>query len=115
MGAWYSAPVVKMPPDVAKARLESMIGASKVVMFTKDWCPYCRRARSLFASLNVPVDEHNIGYMNDGGAIFEEITKSQKGWDTVPAIYIDKSFVGGCDDVTKLHSEGKLKKLLGLP
>jgi glutaredoxin 3 len=35
------------------------------------------------------------------------------GGSTVPRIFIGGKFVGGCDEVTKLHSSGKLREMLG--
>ncbi|HSA59242.1 MAG TPA: monothiol glutaredoxin, Grx4 family, partial [bacterium] len=32
-------------------------------------------------------------------------------WPTVPQIFIDGEFVGGCDIVTELHERGELQKL----
>jgi len=34
-------------------------------------------------------------------------------WPTIPQLYIDKEFIGGCDIVTELFRSGELEKMLG--
>ena len=38
--------------------------------------------------------------------------KQFSNWPTIPQVYIDGKFVGGCDIVTELHENGELKPLL---
>ena len=40
----------------------------------------------------------------------EEI-KSFSDWPTIPQLYVDKEFVGGCDIVTSMHQDGELATL----
>lgn len=44
--------------------------------------------------------------MDEYQDILEEIT----GARTVPRVFIDGKFIGGCSDVQKLHSSGELIK-----
>ena len=82
----------------------------KVTLYTTIFCPYCRRAVKLLDSKGV--DYLNIN-VNKEPALFEEV-KKQTGWRTVPQIFIEEEFIGGCDDMYQLDSEGKLDALLGL-
>jgi monothiol glutaredoxin len=36
-------------------------------------------------------------------------------WPTVPQVFIDGEFVGGCDILTELHASGDLRALLNTP
>jgi len=40
----------------------------------------------------------------------EEI-KTFSDWPTIPQLYVDKEFVGGCDIVTSMHQDGELATL----
>ncbi len=39
--------------------------------------------------------------------------KEFSNWPTIPQLYINGKFVGGCDIITELNGNGELKKLLG--
>ncbi len=83
---------------------------SKVVLYTKGYCPYCRRALALLESKGVEFT--NIDVTNDVKT-FSAIS-ARTGWDSVPQIFINDEFVGGCDDIHALDRKGELDKLLGL-
>jgi monothiol glutaredoxin len=54
-----------------------------------------------FASVNVL----------DYPAIREGVKKFSD-WPTIPQLYVDGEFVGGCDIVVSMHESGELKELL---
>lgn len=39
--------------------------------------------------------------------------KSYSDWPTIPQVYLDGSFIGGCDILLQMHSSGELKTLFG--
>lgn len=41
-----------------------------------------------------------------------EGVKQYSEWPTLPQLYVDGEFVGGCDIVTEMYKNGELKKLL---
>ena len=41
--------------------------------------------------------------------------KEFSNWPTIPQLYINGNFVGGCDIITELAGSGELKKLLEQP
>lgn len=82
----------------------------KVVLYTTATCPYCLRALR-------KLDEKGVTYENINVHANPEVFKAVMaitGWDTVPQIFIDESFIGGCDDLHALDREGKLDGLLGI-
>ena len=81
----------------------------KILIYSKDICPYCVNAKNLLQRKGVEFEEIKI---NSDELRQEMITKSG-GRMTVPQIFIDDYHVGGCDDLYALESEGKLNKLLG--
>jgi len=45
--------------------------------------------------------------------VLREGIKAYSNWPTLPQLYIQGKFIGGCDIVMQLDSEGKLQELLG--
>lgn len=84
--------------------------SKSVIIYTKNYCPYCKRAVALLKSKEIPFQEIDVTYDNQK---FNEVMK-QTGWDTVPQIFIEGSFIGGCDDLHALERKGELDQLLGL-
>ncbi len=82
----------------------------KVVLYTKNYCPYCKKALALLTQKGVKFT--NVDVTNDEKT-FEPI-KAKTGWDTVPQIFINDEFIGGCDDMHQLDRVGELNKKLGL-
>ncbi|MDJ0652398.1 MAG: Grx4 family monothiol glutaredoxin [Simkaniaceae bacterium] len=41
-----------------------------------------------------------------------EAIKKFSNWPTLPQLYIQGKFIGGCDIVMQLHAEGKLETML---
>lgn len=82
---------------------------AKVEIYTKAFCPYCSRAKSLLQSKGVDYEEYDISM---GGPKRAEMIERAKGGSTVPQIFIDGAHVGGCDDIHALDRAGKLDPLL---
>jgi monothiol glutaredoxin len=38
--------------------------------------------------------------------------KEYSDWPTIPQLYVDKEFIGGCDILVSMHQNGELAKLL---
>lgn len=79
-----------------------------VQIYTKDYCPYCVKAKALLKSLNVEYEEHDV--TNTPEKIVELYEKS--GLQTVPQIFVGEKCLGGFSDIEKLNQEGKLLDML---
>jgi len=82
----------------------------KITLYTKDYCPYCTKAKALLKRKGV-VDINEIDITHDEKAQQELFTKSG-GRKTVPQIFIGEIHVGGCDDLYALEAAKKLDELL---
>ena len=82
--------------------------APRVLMYTTAWCPYCARARALFAEKGVSIEEIDIDAAPQARA--DMIKKG--GGGTVPQIFIGETHVGGCDELYALESAGNLDSML---
>ena len=81
---------------------------TKVIMYTKDQCPYCTMAKQLLNARNTPFTEIRIDL--DDSKRDEMIRLSNRR--TVPQIFINDQPIGGYDDLAALAKSGKLDDLL---
>ncbi|KAG9011275.1 glutaredoxin [Tulasnella sp. JGI-2019a] len=100
----------------AKETVESAISGNKVVLFSKSYCPYCKKAKATLAEqlgdeYKTSVKVYEIDEV-DGGSDIQAYLLEKSGQRTVPNIYINETHVGGNDDLQKAKSDGKLAKLL---
>jgi len=84
------------------------VGAPEVVVYLSDWCPYCRRARSLLDSKGVAFSEIDVDLIP--GAREEMLARG--GGVTVPQIFIGGVPVGGSDELHALDAAGRLDSML---
>ena len=90
---------------------ETIKAASKVEIYTKDYCPYCTKAKLLLGQLGVAFDE--IDLTKDPEKL-AELQARRPGARTVPQIFINGEGIGGCDDLYGLHEAGTLREKLGV-
>ncbi len=80
----------------------------KIIIYSKEVCPYCVRAKALLQRKGVTFEEIKI----TTDVQREEMIKKSGGRMTVPQIFINDKHIGGCDDLYALEDEGKLDELL---
>jgi thioredoxin reductase (NADPH) len=81
-----------------------------IVMYTKSWCPYCTRAKTLLTAKGQTWTEIDV---EAEPARRDEMIEKSGGQRTVPQIFIDDRHVGGFDDLQALEDAGELDPLLG--
>ena len=81
----------------------------KIDIYTKDYCPYCKRALALLKAKNVAFTQIKI---DAKPKLRAPMIERANGSSTVPQIFIGDTHVGGCDDLMLLEREGKLDALL---
>jgi len=87
------------------------IATYPVLIFSKSYCPFSARVKQLFTELGVRFQSFELDQMENGSAIQSELGKIT-GATTVPRVFINHEFVGGCDDTLALHRSGNLMKKL---
>ncbi|MDR1827070.1 MAG: glutaredoxin 3 [Methylobacteriaceae bacterium] len=80
-----------------------------VVVYSKNRCPYCDRAKALLKRKGVAYTEINVEEHPDK---LPEMLARSEGRRTFPQIIINDKAVGGSDDIHALDREGKLDQLL---
>ncbi len=83
----------------------------KVVIYSKETCPYCVRAKQLLESKGATYEEIRIDTHPDER---DKMIERAGGKMTVPQIFIGETHVGGCDDLFALEEKGELTPLLGI-
>lgn len=61
------------------------------------------------------LDEHGLSYetrdvLQDDD--LRQAIKEYSNWPTLPQLYVNGEFIGGCDIVSQLHESGELHKIL---
>ncbi len=80
-----------------------------IEIYTKEWCPYCLKAKALLRAKDVAYDE--IDVTSDEVRQAEMVERS--GMRSVPQIFLDGEKVGGYDDLARLNATGELDRRLG--
>jgi glutaredoxin 3 len=80
-----------------------------VEIYTRAFCGYCARAKSLLREKGVEFDEYDLTF---GGPQRSEMIERSGGRATFPQIFIGGAHVGGCDDLVALDASGKLDEML---
>lgn len=80
----------------------------KVILYTKEICPYCVRAKQLLDMKKISYEEIRIDLDPSQREIMQQLSHRQ----TVPQIFIGKRHVGGYDDLKALNEQGELDNWL---
>lgn len=81
---------------------------SRVLIYTKPFCPYCERALALLQRKGVEVEEVVASMDAEKRREMQE----RSGRMTYPQIFIGEKHVGGCDDLLALDRDGRLDPML---
>jgi len=82
---------------------------SEVLLYSKDYCPYCVAAANLLTQKGVAFEEIDVTH---DPKLQEEMFKRAAPRKTVPQIFIAGQAMGGFSDIKKLEDESKLEALL---
>jgi len=94
-------------------KIKEMINKNKVVLFMKGTpeipqcgfsmtvCNILKQLKINFFSVNVLADE-----------LIRQGIKEFSNWPTIPQLYVNGNFIGGCDIVKEMFENGDLEKTL---
>ena len=96
--------------------IELVVSKRPVVVFSKSYCPYCRRALEAIRSFSskagfiepLVIDLTELPNMPEIQFTLGEMT----GRRTVPNVYVGGMSIGGGDETTALYRSGELEQLL---
>ncbi|KAL8766470.1 MAG: hypothetical protein Q9209_006764 [Squamulea sp. 1 TL-2023] len=102
--------------DHTRAAIEKAVESKPVVLFMKGTpeTPQCGFSRASIQILGLQgVDPNKFAAFN----VLEDEElrqglKEYSDWPTIPQLYLQKEFVGGCDILMSMHQNGELAKVL---
>jgi len=97
----------KGPAETADA----FIKENKVAVFSKSWCPFCEKVKTLLKTNNIPFEALELDLTEDGAAI-QEVLLEKTGQKTVPNVFVNGRHLGGCDATLQAHADGKLSTMM---
>lgn len=75
----------------------------EIEIYTKDWCGYCRAAKSLLERLGYTYREIDVTYDSE---LWRAMVARSDGRSTVPQIFVDGRGIGGYTDLSALVRNG---------
>ena len=98
-----------------QSRIESLIESDRVVLFMKGtrMQPMCGFSAATIGILDSLVPRYATFNVLEDQEIREGV-KAFSDWPTIPQLYIDGEFVGGCDIVKQMFNSGELHGMLGV-
>jgi monothiol glutaredoxin len=99
--------------DDAQARVTEAVGLHPIVLFMKGspsrpQCGFSAAVVQALAHYGVPF--HAVDVLADPPV--RQAIKTFSDWPTIPQLYIDGAFIGGCDIVLEMHETGELGEVL---
>lgn len=91
--------------------VEDLIANNHVMIFSKSFCPFCRKVESLFKQLKVTYKIVELDLLGDERELQTALIE-KTGQKTVPNVFINGIHAGGCDNIHDLHANGKLAAML---
>ncbi|XP_062100424.1 monothiol glutaredoxin-S6 isoform X2 [Humulus lupulus] len=89
----------------ASAFVQNIIYSNKIAIFSKSYCPYCRRAKRIFSELHQQPFVVELDLRDDGTQI-QDVLLDLVGRHTVPQIFVNGQHVGGSDGTETWESSG---------
>ena len=94
-------------------RIAQQIKETPVILYMKGtaqtpMCGFSSVVVQVLSRLNVPFQDVNV--LEDPE--IREGIKAYTNWPTIPQLYIQGEFIGGCDIVREMYSSGELEALL---
>ena len=101
--------------DKTKSIIQNHIDTNDVCLFMKGTpdAPQCGFSMAVSNMLKIlEVNFKSINVLEDQS--IREGIKIFSDWPTIPQLYVKKEFVGGCDIVKEMYSDGELQKVLNV-
>jgi monothiol glutaredoxin len=94
-------------------RIQSAISSNKICIFMKGnrnfpQCGFSAATVQIFEQIGAPYG--TVDVLSD--AEVRDQVKVYSNWPTIPQVYIDGKFVGGCDIIRELYETGELETMV---
>lgn len=101
------------PLSVAE-QIQQLIHRYPVMVFSKSYCPYSRKAKTILSKYRLGENYHvlELDQLTEKAEEYQIELGRLTGASTVPRVFINGKFIGGGDDTAALDQRGELEKLL---
>lgn len=94
-------------------QIKQQIASSKIVLYMKGspqlpQCGFSAKATQLLNACGAKFASYDV--LSDPN--IRQGIKQFSNWPTIPQLYVNGEFVGGCDIMTELYQKGELQKLV---
>ena len=102
-----------MTDEQIREELQKAIKGERVMLFMKGTpdMPQCGFSRQVVSILDAMGTEYSALDILPDPRIRQELS-AISNWPTIPQLFVNGELVGGCDIVTELYEDGKLKELV---
>ncbi|KAJ4987252.1 glutaredoxin [Stagonosporopsis vannaccii] len=102
--------------DEVRSAIDRAVASSPVVLFMKGTpetpqCGFSRASIQILGMQGVDPDKFTAFNVLEDQELRAGI-KEYSEWPTIPQLYVDKEFIGGCDILMTMHQDGSLAKML---
>ncbi|XP_074861249.1 thioredoxin reductase 3 [Carettochelys insculpta] len=105
-------PPVQVPDwEALRLRVRTLIDSHRVTVFSKSYCPYCRKVKELFDSMGVVYYALELDLTDDGPNI-QRVLEDMSDQRTVPNVFVNGTHVGGYDKTFQAYQNGSLQRVL---
>ncbi|WOK95013.1 glutaredoxin-C8 [Canna indica] len=95
------------------AFVKKTVSSHGIVIFSKSYCPYCRRAKAVFKKLKKEPYVLELDQRGDGSEIQDALSE-MVGRRAVPQVFIHGKHLGGSDDTVEAYENGTILTLLDI-
>jgi len=93
--------------------IKKEISENRIIIYMKGTkemprCGFSAAAVQVLTEYGVPFKDINVLEDQDKWAAI----KQYSDWPTIPQVYIDGRFIGGCDIIREMHDKGELRPLI---
>ncbi|CAF1297894.1 unnamed protein product [Rotaria magnacalcarata] len=94
--------------------IQQLIKKYPVVVFSKSYCPYSSKAKSILAKYDLDKNYHvlELDQLSLKADEYQNELGKLTGAQTVPRVFINGKCIGGGDDTVALEKRGDLERLL---
>jgi monothiol glutaredoxin len=99
--------------DSTSEKIRASIDQNKILIYMKGtpsfpMCGFSAATIEVFEEIGVPYE--TVDVLKDPE--IREGIKRFSNWPTIPQVYVNGKFLGGCDIVREMHANGELEPLL---
>ncbi|KAF7289433.1 Glutaredoxin [Mycena chlorophos] len=107
---------VRLLSDETRSKIQAAVSGTPVVLFMKGTpqqpqCGFSRAAIQVLGLQQVPLDSLAAYNVLEDEELRSGI-KEFSDWPTIPQVYVNGEFLGGCDILLSMHQSGELEKTL---